>query len=68
MIKLKAIITTILILLVAIFAVQNIATVEIDFLIWSFNTPRSLLVILLLAAGFSLGLLASGFSTRKNKF
>lgn len=41
--------------LVLLFVVQNVATVEIQFLFWSTQMPRSLLIILLLGAGFALG-------------
>jgi uncharacterized membrane protein YciS (DUF1049 family) len=35
--------------------VQNVATVEIQFLLWSMQISRSLLVFLLLAIGMAVG-------------
>lgn len=41
--------------LTALFIVQNVAGVEVQFLFWSLQMPRSLLMFLLLAAGVCLG-------------
>ena len=65
--KLKAILTLLLIGLVAVFAVQNSEDVEIQFLTWSFTTPRALLVVLFLIVGFALGLITTSFSTLKKR-
>ena len=48
---------TILILsgLVVLFIVQNVAVVEIQFLFWSTQMPRSLMMFLLLAIGILIG-------------
>ena len=63
--KMKAAITLILVTLVVIFAIQNAAILEIQFLFWGFSAPRLLLVIILLVIGFLLGLLFSNFFTIK---
>jgi uncharacterized integral membrane protein len=46
-----------LIIAALIFAVQNFATVEIQFLFWSFALPRALMILILLGIGFIIGLL-----------
>jgi uncharacterized integral membrane protein len=46
-----------LIIAALIFAVQNFATVEIQFLLWSFSLPRALMILTLLGIGFIIGLL-----------
>jgi len=53
----KKIISLLLIIAVLIFLVQNFATVEIQFLVWSFSMPRALMVAILLGIGFVIGLL-----------
>ncbi len=57
--QVKAIAVLILIAAVVTFAVQNAAVVEIQFLTWSFSTPRALLVAALLAIGLALGFIIS---------
>ncbi|CCK75935.1 MAG: DUF1049 domain-containing protein [Oleispira antarctica] len=61
--KIKAFITLVLFILIAIFAVQNSAIVEIQFLFWSFSSPRVLLFLTFLVIGFLLGL----FAVTRNK-
>ena len=51
------IISLLLIISVLIFSLQNIAAVEIQFLLWSFSVPRALMVAILLGIGFIIGLL-----------
>ena len=63
--KLKAIVTLLLIFAVAMFAIQNAAVVEIQFLFWGFSIPRALLVMVLLLTGFCIGLLVSSLSALK---
>ena len=41
--------------LVVLFIVQNVAVVEIQFLFWSTQMPRSLMMFLLLAIGILIG-------------
>tara|TARA_R110000787_G_scaffold130525_6_gene242493 strand:- start:655 stop:834 length:180 start_codon:yes stop_codon:yes gene_type:complete len=41
--------------LVAIFSVQNLTMVEVQFLAWSLVMPRALLVVVLLGLGALLG-------------
>ena len=51
----KLVITTGLILLVMIFAIQNAATVEIKLLFWDVALPRSLLIFMMLLIGVIIG-------------
>jgi len=54
--------------LVALFIIQNVAMVEIQFLFWSVQMSRSLMMILLLAIGIIIGWFLHGhFSNRKGK-
>ena len=55
--SLKSIFSLLLIIAVLIFAIQNVAAVEIQFLLWSFSIPRALLIVILLGVGFIIGLL-----------
>lgn len=51
----KRIIIVILAGLAALFIIQNITVVEIQFLFWSVSLSRSLLILLLLAVGIVIG-------------
>jgi uncharacterized integral membrane protein len=51
----KLIITLILAGLALLFMVQNVAVMEIQFLLWSIRMSRSLLILLLLAIGIVIG-------------
>ncbi|MBT8100074.1 MAG: LapA family protein [Gammaproteobacteria bacterium] len=53
--KLRLILTLVLLLIVGIFMVQNAALVEIRFLFWQFGISRSLLVMLMLLIGVVIG-------------
>ena len=45
----------------ALFIIQNVAVVEIQFLFWSITMSRSLLIVLLLALGTAIGWLLHGY-------
>lgn len=55
--SIKSIITLLLIIAVLIFAIQNLAAVEIQFLFWSFSIPRALMIVSLMGIGFIIGML-----------
>jgi uncharacterized integral membrane protein len=63
--KLKSIIMAVLVFAAVLFAVQNSAMVEIQFLVWSFSAPRALLVLVLLGVGFVVGLISAGLFSIK---
>jgi len=51
----KLVVTTALIVLVMIFAVQNAAVVDIKLLFWDIAFPRSLLIFMMLLIGAVIG-------------
>jgi len=54
----------ILLAFVIIFIVQNLASVEVNFLFWTMRMPRAALVVLLVFVGFSVGMLFNRAPTR----
>ena len=65
--SIKTIISLLLIISVLIFSIQNIASVEIQFLLWSFSIPRALLIVILLGIGFIIGMLFYSIAFRRNR-
>ncbi len=63
--SIKSITSLALIILVVIFAIQNIALVEIQVFLWNFSIPRALLIAILLAVGFIIGLLFSSLAFKR---
>lgn len=63
----KLIIILILAGLALLFVFQNVAVVEIQFLFWSTRMPRSLLVVLLLATGTTIGWFLHSFLRYRKK-
>ncbi len=57
--KLKLILVIILLLFLAIFIMQNYEIVKIEFLFWSFQTSRALIVFISLFVGLIIGWLTS---------
>jgi uncharacterized integral membrane protein len=47
--------------LAVLFIIQNVAVVEIQFLFWATQMPRSLLMFLLLAIGVIIGWILHGY-------
>ena len=65
--SIKSIISLLLIIAVLIFSVQNMAAVEIQFLLWSFSIPRALLIMILLGVGFVIGMLFYSIVFRRRR-
>ena len=65
--SIKSIISLLLIIAVLTFSIQNIASVEIRFLLWSFSIPRALLIIILLGVGFVIGMLFYSIAFRRRR-
>ena len=65
--SIKSIISLLLIIAVLIFSIQNIASVEIQFLLWSFSIPRALLIVILLGIGFIIGMLFYSIAFRRKR-
>jgi len=67
MYSIRSIVSLLLIIVVLIFALQNIAAVEIQFLFWSFSIPRALLIVTLMGIGFIIGLLTFSLIFRRRR-
>lgn len=65
--SLKSIISLLLIIAVMIFAIQNLAAVEIQFLFWSFSVPRALMIVILMGVGFVIGMLVFSLLFRRQR-
>jgi uncharacterized integral membrane protein len=65
--SIKSILSLLLIIATLIFAIQNFATVEIQFLLWSFSLPRALMIVILLGIGFIIGLLFSSLMRHRRR-
>lgn len=50
--------------LVTVFFVQNMATTEVSFLIWSISAPRALVLALFLVIGWIMGYLVQALRPR----
>ena len=55
LIKFKMFLGITLLLLVVLFTIQNVAVVEIQFLLWGFAISRSLLIFVVLSIGILIG-------------
>ncbi len=65
--SIKSIISLLLIIAALIFSIQNVASVEIQFLLWSFSIPRALLIMILLGVGFVIGMLFYSIAFRRRR-
>jgi putative membrane protein len=65
--SIKSIISLLLIIAALIFSIQNLAAVEIQFLLWSFSIPRALLIMILLGVGFVIGMLFYSIAFRRRR-
>ena len=59
--KLKLVLVLFMTALTLVFIAQNWEVVPLQFLFWSFEVPRLLLVLLLLLVGFILGVIYATF-------
>jgi len=50
-----------------VFALQNTADLDVKFLAWSLTLPRALVLLVMLAAGFLLGLTVGGLARRRRR-
>ena len=62
----KWILTTLLLILLIIFTVQNYEVVSIQFLFWSFQTSRTIIIFVTLLMGIIIGFFIS-FKKREKK-
>jgi uncharacterized integral membrane protein len=63
--RLRPIVSFVLIGIVLAFAVQNVADVEVQFLIWSFALPRAILIVVVFALGMLIGWILHSLRVRK---
>lgn len=56
--NIKLIISLVLAALVLIFIIQNVATVELHFLLWTLSMSRSLMILFVLFIGLAVGWIA----------
>lgn len=63
--RLRPIVSFVLIGIVLVFAVQNVADVEVQFLIWSFALPRAILIVVVFALGMLIGWILHSLRIRK---
>jgi uncharacterized integral membrane protein len=54
-------------ILAVVFALQNTADVDVKFLVWSLTVPRALILLVMLAAGFLVGLAVGGLARRRRR-
>lgn len=60
----RTVLLIIVTVLATIFVVQNLATVEVAFLLWAFAAPRAAIFAMIFVAGVVVGLLWSALRTR----
>lgn len=63
----KMVIILILVFLAVLFIIQNVALVEVQFLFWSIQMSRSLLMFLLVAIGIIIGWFLHSFFKHRRK-
>ena len=63
--RIRPVVSIVLIGLVLVFAVQNVADVEVQFLIWSFALPRAILIVVVFALGMLIGWVLHSLRRRK---
>ena len=63
----KIVLILILVFLAVLFIIQNVAVVEIQFLFWSIQMSRSLLMFLLVAIGIIIGWFLHSFFKHRRK-
>lgn len=50
-----------------VFAIQNVADVEVQFLLWSFALPRAILILAVLALGMLIGWILHSVHIRRRQ-
>ncbi|HOP47492.1 MAG TPA: LapA family protein [Desulfobacteraceae bacterium] len=63
----KIVMILILALFAVLFIIQNVALVEVQFMFWSIQMSRSLLIFLLVAIGIIIGWFFHSFFKRRRK-
>lgn len=63
--RVRPVVSFVLIGIVLVFAVQNVADVEVQFLIWSFALPRAILIVVVFALGMLIGWILHSLRIRR---
>jgi uncharacterized integral membrane protein len=63
--NLKMVLTLAGLTLFLVFVIQNTEAVDVEFLFWSFQTRRALLLFIVLAIGFAIGWILHGWPRRE---
>lgn len=63
----RPIVLIVLIGIGVVFAVQNVADVEVQFLLWSIALPRAILILAVLALGMLIGWILHGVHVRRRQ-
>lgn len=64
---LRNVLVIILLGVLVVFVVQNVATVEVNFLVWNVSLPRAILYLIIFALGAVVGWLTRLFGARPNR-
>jgi putative membrane protein len=67
LVSFKFFLTMLLLMMVAVFVIQNTTVVEIQFLFWNVSMSRALLILAVLAIGMVLGWLLRGYLFLRRK-
>jgi len=67
LVSFKFFLTMLLLMMVAVFVIQNTTVVEIRFLFWNVSMSRALLILAVLAIGMVLGWLLQGYLFLRRK-
>jgi uncharacterized integral membrane protein len=65
--NIRLVLTLTLIGLIVVFSIQNVAEVEIQFLLWSFTTRRAFLIFAVLIIGILVGWIIHGIHHRSQR-
>jgi uncharacterized integral membrane protein len=65
--RLKPALLIVLVALGIVFALQNVADVEVQFLLWSVTLPRAILLLVVLAVGIVIGAILHSIHRRRRQ-
>lgn len=65
--RLKPALLIVLVALGIVFALQNVADVEVQFLLWSITLPRAVLLLVVLAVGIAIGAILHSIHVRRRQ-
>lgn len=65
--SLKPVLLIVLVAVGIIFAIQNVADVEVQFLLWAVTLPRAILIVVVLALGMVIGAILHSMHVRRRQ-